>query len=75
MPKAMDFLKNENFNEALDMIHKGYIDSCYTKANKPIPIPDSLTPLTYSDKKIQKGLDQLRQGAKNSLYALDKHSS
>lgn len=74
MTKAIDFLNNPEFSELLDMVHKGYIDSCYSKANQPLPIPDSLIPLAYSDKKIQKGLNQLRQGAKNALYALDRHS-
>ena len=68
-----DLLKNPEFAEALDMIHKGYIDSMYTKAGKQPPVPESLIPLSYADVKIQKGLNQLRQGAKNALYAADKY--
>lgn len=75
MTKARDLLNNPEFIEALDMVHKGYIDSRYTDAKKPIPIPKSLVPLSYADARIQKGLDQLRQGAKNALYTLDKHSN
>ena len=72
--QAKDLLKNPEFIEALDMMHKGYINNCYASVNKPIPVPDTLVPLSYSDAKIQKGLDQLRQGAKNALYALDRYS-
>lgn len=68
-----DLLKNPEFAEALDMIHKGYIDSCYANAGKQPPVPESLIPLSYADAKIQKGLNQLKQGAKNALYAADKH--
>lgn len=69
-----DLLKNPEFVEALDMIHKGYIDNCYANAGKQPPVPESLIPLSYTDAKIQKGLKQLRQGAKNALYAADKYS-
>lgn len=72
--QAKDLLNNPEYVEALDMVHKGYIDHCYSNANKPIPVPQTLVPLSYSDKKIQDGLDRLRQGAKNALYALDRHS-
>ena len=65
-------LEDEKFKEALDMVHKGYIDSMYAKANMQPPIPSSLVPLAYDDAKIQKGLTQLRQGAKNALFMLDK---
>ena len=75
MTQAKDFLNNPDFMEALDIYHKGYIDSRYTDAKKPIPIPKSLIPLSYADTRIQKGLDQLRQGAKNALYVLDKHAN
>ena len=75
MTQAKDFLKNAEFMEELDIYHKGYIDSCYANVNKPIPIPNTLVPLLYADARIQKGLDQLRQGAKNALYTLDKHSN
>ncbi|MEG1089794.1 MAG: hypothetical protein RSE38_00630 [Acinetobacter sp.] len=68
-----DLLKNPEFVEALDMMHKGYIDNCYANAGKQPPVPESLIPLSYADAKIQKGLNQLRQGAKNALYAADKH--
>lgn len=65
-------LNNPDFLEALDMMHKKYIDSMYAKANMQSPIPSSLVPLAYDDAKIQKGLNQLRQGAKNALFAYDK---
>ena len=68
-----DLLKNPEFAEALDMIHKQYIDQMYQNAGKQAPVPESLTPLIYADAKIQKGLNQLRQGARNALYAADKH--
>lgn len=70
--KAMEALKNPEFVEALDMIHKQYIDQMYAKASKQPPIPSSLIPLTYDDPKIQKGLNQLMQGAKNALYCYDQ---
>lgn len=70
--KAMEALNDPKFKEALDMVHKGYIDSMYAKAGKQPPVPSSLIPLTYDDVKIQKGLNQLMQGAKNALYAYDK---
>lgn len=65
-------LNNPGFLEALDMMHKQYIDSMYAKANMQPPIPSSLVPLAYDDAKVQKGLNQLRQGAKNALFAYDK---
>ena len=68
-----ELLNNPDFVEMLEMMHKGYIDSCYTKAGKQPPVPASLIPLSYEDEKIQKGLNRLRQGAKNALYAADKH--
>ena len=68
-----DLLKNPEFAEALDMIHKQYIDQMYHNAGKQPPVPSSLIPLTYDDPKIQKGLNQLKQGAKNALYAADKY--
>ena len=68
-----DLLKNPGFVEALDMIHKQYIDQMYHNAGKQPPVPSSLIPLTYDDPKIQKGLNQLKQGAKNALYAADKY--
>ena len=71
--KAMEALSNPEFAEALDMIHKQYIDQMYHNAGKHPPVPESLIPLSYADAKIQKGLSQLRQGAKNALYAADKH--
>lgn len=70
--KAMDLLKDSSFLESLSMVQKGYIDSMYAKAGKQPPVPSSLIPLTYDDAKIQKGLNQLMQGAKNALYAYDK---
>lgn len=70
--KARELLKDQNFKESLDMIMKGYIDSMYAKANKQPPVPSSLIPLTYDDPKIQKGLIQLMQGAKNALYCYDQ---
>lgn len=68
-----DLLKNPEFVEALDMIHKQYIDQMYHNVGKQAPVPESLIPLSYTDAKIQKGLSQLRQGAKNALYATDKY--
>lgn len=68
-----DLLKNPEFAESLDMIHKQYIDQMYHNAGKQPPVPSSLIPLTYDDPKIQKGLNQLKQGAKNALYAADKY--
>lgn len=70
--KARELLKDQNFKESLDMIMKGYIDSMYAKAGKQPPVPSSLIPLTYDDPKIQKGLTQLMQGAKNALYCYDQ---
>lgn len=70
--QAKDLLNNPEFKESLDMIMKGYIDSMYAKAGKQPPIPSSLIPLTYDDPKIQKGLTQLMQGAKNALYCYDQ---
>ena len=55
-----DLLKNPEFAEALDMIHKQYIDQMYHNAGKQPPVPESLIPLSYTDAKIQKGLNQLR---------------
>ena len=68
-----DLLKNPEFCESLDMIHKQYIDQMYHNAGKQPPVPESLIPLSYADAKIQKGLNQLKQGAKNALYAADKY--
>ena len=68
-----ELLKNPEFVEALEMAHKQYIDQMYHKVGKQPPVPESLIPLSYADAKIQKGLNQLRQGAKNALYAADKH--
>ena len=70
--KARELLKDQNFKESLDMIMKGYIDSMYAKSGKQPPVPASLIPLTYDDPKIQKGLNQLMQGAKNALYCYDQ---
>ena len=70
--KAMDLLKDSSFLESLSMVQKGYIDSMYTKAGKQPPVPSSLVPLEYADPKIQKGLNQLMQGAKNALFTYDK---
>lgn len=70
--KARELLKDQNFKESLDMLMKGYIDSMYTKAGKQPPVPSSLIPLSYDDPKIQKGLIQLMQGAKNALYCYDQ---
>ena len=70
--KARELLKDQNFKESLDMIMKGYIDSMYANAGKQPPVPSSLIPLTYDDPKIQKGLTQLMQGAKNALYCYDQ---
>ena len=71
--KAMEALSNPEFAEALDMIHKQYIDQMYHNAGKQPPVPESLIPLSYTDANIQKWLNQLRQGAKNALYAADKY--
>lgn len=68
-------LNNPDFLEELDMMHKKYIDSMYAKANMQPPMPSLLVPLAYDDAKIQKGLNQLRQGAKNALFAYDKFVS
>ena len=65
-------LEDEKFKEALDMVHKGYIDKCFSGAGIEKPIPKSLIPLSYDNPKIEKGLNQLRQGAKNALFMLDK---
>lgn len=65
-------LEDPIFREKLDMIHKGYVDKMYHDANKQPPIPTSLIPLQYSDARIEKGLNQMRQGAKNALFALDR---
>lgn len=70
--KASELLKDQNFIEKLQMTHKGYIDQMYANANKQPPVPSSLIPLTYDDPKIQKGLIQLMQGAKNALYCYDQ---
>ena len=70
--QAKDLLNNPEFVEKLQMTHKGYIDSMYAKAGKQPPVPSSLIPLTYDDPKIQKGLIQLMQGAKNALYCYDQ---
>lgn len=65
-------LEDEKFKEALDMVHLGYIKKCYAEANMSAPIPKTLVPLSFDDAKVQKGLNQLRQGAKNALFMLDK---
>ena len=70
--KAMETLNNPEFVEKLQMVHLGYINQMYTKAGKQPPVPSSLIPLTYDDPKIQKGLNQLMQGAKNALYCYDQ---
>ena len=70
--QAKNLLNNPEFVEKLQMTHKGYIDSMYAKAGKQPPVPSSLIPLTYDDPKIQKGLIQLMQGAKNALYCYDQ---
>ena len=57
--KAIEALNDPRFKEALDMVHKGYIDSMYAKAGKQAPVPSSLIPLAYDDAKIQKGLTNL----------------
>ena len=67
-----NLLNNPEFVEKLQMTHKGYIDSMYTKAGKQPPVPSSLIPLAYDDPRIQKGLIQLMQGAKNALYCYDQ---
>lgn len=68
-----ELLEDQNFRESLDVMHKGYIEQCYRNANLKVPIPISMNPLTYSDPKIEKGLNQLRQGAKNALFAYTQH--
>ena len=70
--KAMEALNNPEFKERLEMLMKGYIDKAYHDAGKQPPVPSSLIPLTYDDPKIQKGLIQLMQGAKNALYCYDQ---
>lgn len=70
--QAKDFLNNPEFVEKLQMVHKGYIDQMYANANKQPPVPSSLIPLTYDNPNIQKGLNQLMQGAKNALYCYDQ---
>lgn len=70
---AFKLLENPNFKESLDMMHLGYIKKCYADAGKEAPVPKSLIPLEFEDKAIQKGLNQLRQGAKNALFAYDQH--
>lgn len=70
--KSLEPLKNPEFVEHLEMCHKQYIDKKYTDAGLQPPIPVSLIPLSYADAKIQKGLEQLKQGSKNALYILDK---
>ena len=70
--KASELLKDKNFIERLEMVHLGYINQMYANAGKQPPIPSSLIPLTYDDPKIQKGLTQLMQGAKNALYCYDQ---
>lgn len=68
-----DLNKADYFKELLDMTHKGYIDSKFKERGLEVPVPTSLTPLTYEDKKIQKGLEQLRAGASNAFTALNKY--
>lgn len=70
--KASELLKDQNFIEKLQMVHLGYINQMYANAGKQPPVPSSLIPLTYDDPKIQKGLTQLMQGAKNALYCYDQ---
>lgn len=70
--QAKDLLNNPGFKERLEMLMKGYIDKAYHDAGKQPPVPSSLIPLTYDDPKIQKGLIQLMQGAKNALYCYDQ---
>lgn len=70
--KAKDLLNNPEFKERLEMLMKGFIDKAYHDAGKQPPVPSSLIPLTYDDPKIQKGLNQLMQGAKNALYCYDQ---
>ena len=55
-----DLLKNPEFCEALDMIHKQYIDQMYHNAGKQPPVPESLIPLSYADAKIQKGFKSVK---------------
>ena len=68
----MEALNNPEFKERLEMLMKGYIDKAYHDSGKQPPVPSSLIPLTYDDPKIQKGLNQLMQGAKNALYCYDQ---
>ena len=70
--KASELLKDKHFIERLEMVHLGYINQMYANAGKQPPVPSSLIPLTYDDPKIQKGLNQLMQGAKNALYCYDQ---
>ena len=70
--QAKNLLNNPEFVERLQITHKGYIDKAYHDAGKQPPMPSSLIPLTYDDPKIQKGLNQLMQGAKNALYCYDQ---
>lgn len=70
--QAKDLLNNPEFKECLEMLMKGFIDKAYRDANKQPPVPESLIPLKYADKKVQKGLNQLMQGAKNALYCYDQ---
>lgn len=69
---ALKLLENHEFKERLEMLMKGFIDKAYHDANKQPPIPESLIPLRYADKKVQKGLNQLMQGAENALYCYDQ---
>lgn len=69
---AYKLLEDPIFRETLEMTHKGYIDKAYKDAGREPPIPKSLTPLEYADPKIQNGLNQLMQGAKNALFTYDK---
>lgn len=70
--QAKDLLNNPEFKERLEMLMKGFIDKAYHDANKQPPVPESLIPLQYADKKVQKGLNQLMQGAKNALCCYDQ---
>lgn len=69
---ASKLLEKPEFKERLEMLMKGYIDQMYHNAGKEPPIPEYLIPLRYADKKVQKGLNQLMQGAKNALYCYDQ---
>ena len=68
-----ELLEDQNFRESLDIMHKGYIEKCYKEKGLEVPIPTSLQPLQYNNPKIEKGLNQLRQGAKNALFAYTQH--